>query len=165
MESGPLGAGVYPARPLAPLRDALSAALGSPTREEVLAGAEVAPLWRTPVLRSRLVQAFADHARRCGAGRIAAADAGILPLASAVADRLAVPLDRRREPGRRGRRGALAPATYLVARVLHEREEGPRFSGGGRPPGRPLGAGVLFRVRSRSRGGMSGDEVLYIIDL
>lgn len=163
-EPGPIGTGVYTSRPLAPLPAAVSDALGSPTRREVLDGPEVGPLWRRPVLRARLVQAFGDHALRCGAGRVVAVDDDLVPLAASVAGRLGVPLER---PGEAddGPRPASGGRAYLVARVLHEREEGRRFSGRRQPPKTRAGAGVLFRVRSTAGSDMTEDNVLYIIDL
>lgn len=164
MEPGPIGAGVYSSRPLAPLPDAVSGALEDPSREEVLRGPEVGPLWRRAGLRGRLVQAFGSHARRCGVGRILAGEPGILPLAASVASRLGLPLERTSEADGAGRPGSERRA-YLVARVLHEREEGRRFTGEAHLSEPVAGAGVLFRVRSAVGRGMSDDRFLYIIDL
>lgn len=159
MEPGPIGAVVYSSRPLEPLPDAVADALESPSREEVLGGPDVGPLWRSTVLRARLVQVFGDHARRCGAGSVLAGGAGILPLASSVADRLGLPLEQRAEGDHAGRR------PYLLARVLHEREEGLRFSGEWQPTESAAGAGVLFRVRAATDVDMRSHNVMYIIDL
>lgn len=166
MEPGLLEAGVYSSRPVEPIRDAVYAAVDSPSREEVRRGLDTGPLWRDPVLRSRLVQAFGDHAGRCGAGRIVAGDTGIASLATAVAERLGLPLERP-ETGRRERDVGRAP--YLVARVLHERREGRFFSGTrqdeGRPSGRMAGAGALFRIRSSRADVPDVGSIMYIIDL
>lgn len=164
VEPGPIGTGVYSSRPLAPLPDAVSGALEDPSREEVLRGLEVGPLWRGDVLRGRLAQAFGDHARRCGAGRILAGDPGTLPLAASVANRLGLPLERTAEAEDAGRPRSGRRA-YLVARVLHERGEGGRFSGEAHPSEPVAGAGVLFRVRSATGTEVSYDRLLYIIDL
>lgn len=163
VEPGLLAAGVYSSRPLAPLRDAVTAALESPSGEEVRRGPDLGPLWRRPVLRGRLVQAFGDHARRCGAGRIAASDPGALPLASAVAERLAVPLDSHGRDGEE--REPAGRARYLLARVLHEGHEGRRYSGDVQRPERTVGAGVLFRIRSSGGEYSNDDKVMSIIDL
>ncbi len=158
---------MYYPRPLAPLRDAVSAALGAPSREDVRRGVDPSPLWRDSVLRSRLVQAVADHARRSGAGRVEAADPAIVPLASAVAERLMLPLERP-EAGE-ARQGRIGAASYLMARVLDAKEE-ERFSsdkgqGKGRARGRYVGAGVLFWIRPARDDDTEFPNILYIIDL
>ena len=120
------------------------------------------------MLRARLVQAVGDHARRCGAGEIVAVDRAVLPLASAVAERLELPLamtdaEEAREEGSAG------ADPYFVARVLHVEEEGRRFSGKdqrkGQLPGRAVGGGALFRIRTSRHRTTSFCNVLYIIDL
>lgn len=166
MEPGLLEAGVYSSRPVAPLRDAVCAALDSPSREEVRRSLDTGALWRDPVLRSRLVQAFGDHACRCGARRIVAGDSAVASLAAAVAERLDLPLER--AEGDRPE-GELGRAPYLVARVLHEREEG-RFvpgtgQGEGRLSGRLAGAGALFRIRSPRTDVSNISNIMYIHDL
>lgn len=166
VEPGLLEAGVYASRPLRGLRDAVLDALGSPSREDVGRGLDTGPLWREPVLWARLVQAVGDHARRCGAGRIVAADPDVVPLASAVAERLVMPLERRRSAGEQG---GGHRAAYLVARVLHETKDGRFFSGEGRggrrPPDGAAGAGALFRIRAPDAGRASTRNILHIIDL
>lgn len=165
-EPGLLEAGVYPSRPVEPLPDAVSAALESPSREEVRRGLDTGSLWRDPVLRSRLVQAFGDHVERCGARRIVAGDSGVASLAAAVAERLVLPLERAETE-----RSAedVGRAAYLVARVLHEREEGRFFPGTYRGEGRPsrglAGAGALFRIRSSRPDDPSVRNVMYITDI
>lgn len=119
------------------------------------------------MLRARLVQAVADHARRSGAGRVAVADPGIVPLATAVAERLMLPLER--PDAGEARQGRIDPARYLVARVLHENEE-ERFSSGkgqGRGParGQYVGAGVLFRIRPTRADDSDVLNIMSIIDL
>lgn len=157
---------MYSSRPVEPIREAVYAAVDSPSREEVRRGLDTGPLWRDPVLRSRLVQAFGDHAARCGSGVIVAGDSGVASLAGAVSERLGLPLERP-ETDRGEREVGRAP--YLVARVLREGREG-RFlpgaaQGEGRPSGRLAGAGALFRIRS-SRTDVSNDgNIMYIIDL
>ena len=166
MQPGLLEAGVYASRPLRGLREAVLDALGSPTREDVGRGLDTGPLWRDPVLRARLVQAVGDHVRRCGAGRIVAADPDVAPLASAVAERLVMPMERRRNAGEQG---GGHRAAYLVARVLHETKDGRFFSGEGRggrrPPEGASGAGALFRIRASDAGDTRTRKIMYIIDL
>ena len=165
VEPGLLEAGVNASRPLEPLRDALYGTLGSPSREEVRRGVDTGRLRRDPVLWARLVRAVCDHARRCGAGRIVAADPDTVSLASAVAECLVVPLDpydcAAREPG-------AGPAPYLVARVLHEREEG-RFLSGRRgrskPPGDTAGSGAMFRIRSPGADLARTRKYMYFIEV
>ena len=165
-EPGLLEAGVYGSRPLRGLRDAVFDALGSPSREDVGRGLDTDPLWRDPVLWARLAHAVGHHARRCGADRIVAADPDVLPLASAVAERLVLPLERRQGAGGQG---GGHRAAYLVARVLHETKDGRSFSGEGRggrrPPEGASGAGALFRIRASDAGDTSTRKILHIIDL
>lgn len=167
VEPGLLAAGVYSSRPLDSLRDAVYGTLESPSREQVRRGVDTGPLWRNPVLRGRLVQAVAAHADGCGAGTIGAADPDVVPLASAVAERLSLPMERAAadEAGQ----GDVDPAPYLVARVLHDREEGrflsDRGQGGGHLPGRSAGAAALFRISSTRADRSNTYKIMYIIDL
>lgn len=166
MELGLLEAGVYASRPLRGLRDAVFDALGSPSREDVVRGLDTGPLWRDPVLWARLVHVVGDHARRCGASRIVAAAPDVLPLASAVAERLVMPLERRQGAAEQG---GGHRAAYLVARVLHETKDGRFFSGEGRggrrPPDGSVGAGALFRIRAPDADDTSTSKILHIIEL
>lgn len=171
LEPGLLDAGVYSSRRLAPLTEAVPRAIGIASREEAgRGGLEIEPLWQRPELRARLVQALVDHAARSGAGRVVAADHTSLALASPVAGRLGLSLERRRDgddspprnrPGEPGRGGG----PYLVACVLQDREAG-RFLRDPAGGGRPTGVGAVIRIRAPEKSPSTSDRrILSIIDL
>lgn len=168
-----LDAGVYAPRPMTPLAEAVSRALGAsgPGESSPGPGPAVEALWRRRRLRARLSSLLADHASREGARRILAADAPSLGLASPVAERLGLPLEMWRE-GRTGRIGGPAePAAppgagpaYLVACVLRDDDAHSFLDGaaGGSPA---AGAGAVARIREGERDQTMNGSILYIIEL
>lgn len=173
----PLRTGVYVSRPLAPLCEAVSDAIGPCTRENLGGGAdgtELGPLWRRPELRSRLVQLMADFAAGRRAGRIVALDDAARALASPISMRLGLPMEAF---GSLRRRGSVRPVSgggadggdrrgpLLVACVLHDGEAA-RF--GDRARGaRGTGAGVatVVRITGDHTASVNDDNILSIIDL
>lgn len=172
-----LRAGVYSGRRLRPLAEEVHLALGAPPREEVRGGLDLTPIWTRPRLHARIVEALADGARRAGADRIVAADAPSLVVASPVALRLGLPLDRRRGRGgatgragvvEDGGAGACEPPVrgrrpYLLACVLHD-SEAPGIAGDGEVNA-SVGAGALVRIRGTDANGVDGVNILSIIEL
>lgn len=168
-----LDAGVYGSRPLPPLAETVSRALGATAPgepdPETESGAALAALWSRRELRSRLSSLLSDHAARRGARVIVAADGPSLGLASPVADRLGLPLETwgtgsgsAAGPEPPDRRGGVA--RYLVAGVLRDGEAG-RFLQGptGGPPA--AGAGAVARIREPGRDDLDDGRLLYLIDL
>lgn len=159
------GRTVYGGRPLRPLRDAVGQALDLPDREAVGPDeADWAALWSRPEVAARLVQAFADHAVSCRAGRVLAPRPADRELAAPVAARLGLPLTTGR-PGDGGPQLATeGRQAFLVARMLHDRNAA-GGGAGGLPGAAVAGVAAVVRVSADSPRRPHPYNILSVIDL
>lgn len=156
------GPSVYAGRALRPLRQTVGEAIGLPLTGEVDPDdPDWSALWRRPELAGRLVQAFADHAVGCRAGRIVAPSAADRDLAAAVAARLALPLVAVSQEG--GERPG--PRDFLVARMLHDRDTAGIGRGPGPGPDPVVGAAAVLGIDDDGSPGRKIPNILSVIEL